>query len=117
MQGVAVLREQTRRFIADLPTEVTLSRSVASDDGAGGTVYGPPASLSPQTFKLTQQSESSATERRTSDGEVVRPTLRVVAEWDADIAIGDTFTWNGLPVEVVWITALPYEKLAEVAIR
>lgn len=117
MEGLGTLRAQTRHFINDLPTVVTFMRGSVTDDGAGGTTVANPVPVGPLTVKVTQQSESEAVERRNADGETVRPSLRLVAEWDADIAMGDTFAWNGLDCEVVWITALPYVKRCEVSAR
>ena len=116
MQGVEVLREQTKQFIAEDPTSVVLSRNTKAEDGAGGSTF-TPAPLPSQVVKVAQRSESSSVERRTESGEVVRPGITLVCEWDADIQRGDTFEWEGLNVEIVWVTALDYVKHGEGAAR
>lgn len=110
-----VMREQTAHFINDDPTELVLHRNAKVDDGAGGSST-TPTSLPPQTVKVSQQRESSQTERRNAAGEVVTPKIVLVMMWDADVQRDDTFEWDGLQCEVVWVTDLKYVKHAEVAI-
>jgi hypothetical protein len=117
MQGVEVLREQTEAFISENPTSLVLTRATPQDDGAGGTLPAYPTPLPAQTVRVVPQAPTSAVERRTVSGEVVKPELRVVGPYNFNVQMGDYFTWNGMRVEVVWITDFGYQKIAEVAVR
>jgi hypothetical protein len=116
-QGMRVLREQTEQFIGENPTSLVLTRSTRTEDGAGGWVNGAPTPLPAQRVRLVPQSASPGVERRTVSGEVVRPDLRIVGMPEFNVAVGDTFTWNTIRMEVVWVSDLGYEKIAEVAAR
>jgi hypothetical protein len=115
--GVRVLREQTRKFIAEDAVEVVLTRGTRTPDGAGGFTIANPAPLLPQTMKVIQIASAAAVERKSVGGEVVRPDIKLLAEWDADIQMGDTMEWNGLILEVVWMIKLDYEVTAEMGAR
>ncbi len=116
MQGTDVMRQQTQQFIKDNPTDLVITRRVRVSDGAGGFTT-TPTDLSPQEVRIVQQPANESIERRNSDGEVVRPVLKVLGRHDADFQMDDTFTWNGMRCEIVWVTVFPYEKVAEVAAR
>lgn len=116
MSEINTLRRQTNQYIAFNPTTVVLTREVRTEDGAGGYTTAGSTPLSPQVVRIIQQRESNATERRNRDGEVVRPSLVLLAAWDADVEVDDTFTWNGMRAEVVWVTDMGYEKSCEVAL-
>jgi hypothetical protein len=114
-EGNPVLREQTKHFIDDNPTDVVLKRSVWADDGAGGTTAGPPTNLTAQTVRLVPQ---SLTEARTISGEVVQIVYVMVAEHDADILPDDTFTHEGMKFAITIVQNVgDYEKRAEVRRR
>lgn len=115
--GTRVLREQTRKFIAESAYEVILTRGTRTDDGAGGFFIADPTPLGPQTVKVIQISSAAAVERKSVGGEVVRPDIKLLCEWDADIQMGDTMDWNGLVLEVVWMIRLDYEITAEMGAR
>lgn len=117
MEGTAVLKEQTEQFIGENPTDIVLTRRTKSPDGAGGSVLGPPTPLLTQRVRLVETVSSAAIERRTSAGEVIRPDYKMLMEWDADVLVGDTLTYNGLRMEVVWVVLMPYEKTAELTVR
>lgn len=116
MEGVGVLREQTERFIAENPSDIIFTRNTKVEDGMGGHTLDPHP-LDSQRVRIIQQVSAQATERRTVSGEMTTPDMKVLAAWDADLEMGDTFEWRDLPVEVIWIVELPYEKTAEVAVR
>lgn len=116
MEGIGVLREQTKRFIAENPIDIVFTRNVKTPDGAGGTTSAP-VSLEPQTVRVIQQASAQSSERRTVSGEMTTPDYKVLTEWDADIAMGDTFEWRNLDAEIVWIIDMPYERTAEIAVR
>lgn len=112
-----VLRRQTTSYIAANPESVSLVREVRLDDGAGGYMEGNPSTIAAQTVRIIQKSESEATERRNRDGEVVRPSVVLLAEWDANVQVGDEFVWEGMRAEVVYISDMKYELVCEVAAR
>lgn len=114
---VNVLRRQTAQYIKQNQTDVVLNRRMTTPDGAGGVIRLGDHFLNAQPMRIIQASESSIVERRTSDGETVRPDLNMLAMWDADIKEGDRFVWKGYNAEVVYITDLPYERTAEVSLR
>lgn len=116
MEGTNVLKEQTQQFILENPAEIVFTRNTPVSDGMGGFTTDP-TPLEPQTVRVIQTVSAQATERRTISGEVTTPDMKVLAEWDADIEVGDTFKWQTMDVEVVWVVVLPYEKTAEVARR
>lgn len=116
MAELLTQRRRTTAFIADNPTSLVLVRGTnREDDGAGGWTT-TPNSLPAQVLRVVQQKQGSGVERRNSAGEEVSPTITLVCEYDADVKRNDTFTWQGLKAEVVWVTDLRYVKHAEVAI-
>lgn len=120
MSELDQMRKQTKQYINFNPKTVTLTRPDKASDGAGGTL--PAATpLPPQVVRIIQQREGSGTERRNSDGEVVRPSLVLLAEWNADVKEDDFFDWNGMRAEVVYVQKLEtgggtYELSCEVAL-
>lgn len=114
---LAVLRKQTSQYILDNPTDIILQRATKVRDGAGGWRVTRAPLGSPQTFRIVQAAENEGVERRNSDGEVVRPTLNMLAVYNADLQEGDQFTYHGGTAEVVYITDMRYELVAEVAMR
>lgn len=116
MEGTTVLREQTKRFIDENPAEITFTRNTPTPDGAGGETDSA-LPLGKQVVRVIPQVSAQSTERRTVSGNMVTPDMKVLAEWDADLQRGDTFEWDDMPVEVIWVVVLPYEKTAEVAVR
>lgn len=117
MQGVDVLTEQTQRFIDDDPTDLVLTRSTKSDDGAGGSVLGSPTDLPAQTVRVVPQNRVIAVERRTVEGETVTPDYKVISMPDGDFQRGDIYTYGGIRFEIVWITPLSYELIIEAVAR
>lgn len=113
---IEVMRKQTRNYIRANSSQITLKRKTKVPDGAGGHTY-TDTPLPPQTMRVIQQNLSEAVERRNVAGEVVRPTVVVMAEWNADMRKGDTFPWEGMTAEIVWVTNLNYELLGEVSVR
>lgn len=111
---INVLRRQTYHYINQNPTDVVLLRTVEVDDGAGGRLPSSETAINSQLVRIIQANESEATERVNQDGKTVRPTLNMLMKWDADVMRGDRFTWRGMRCEVVYITDMGYEKVAEV---
>lgn len=113
---MGVLREQTEFFIDQNPIDLVLSRITKVDDGAGGTTEDS-VPLDAQKMRLVKPAPSTSVERRTVGGEMVFPTLSVVAQFDADMQRGDTFKYQGLTMEIVWVNDMGYEKIGEAAPR
>jgi hypothetical protein len=114
MEGVAVLTEQTERFIAENPSDIAFTRHTNVNDGAGGHTT-TTNDLSAQTVRVVQASPTRTSPSiRNTEGEVTQPDANLICMPDTDVQIGDTFQWNGLSMKVVWIILLPYEKVAEV---
>lgn len=116
MEPQTAKERQTQRFINERPTDIEFIRGTRREDGAGGYIVTDPAPLDPQTVRVVQQRSGSTVERRNSDGETVTPAITLVCMPGTDVVRGDTFTWQDLGAEVVWITDLGYVKHAEVAI-
>ena len=124
IKGLSVMRKQTHAYIMAAPTPVVLRRMTKVDDGAGGFTK-TPSNQPEQVVRIIRQDESEATERRNRYGEVVRPQLVMMMEWDGNVQLGDQFDYDPRGVEdpqahlaeVVWITDMNYELLCEVAIR
>lgn len=115
-QELAVLRRQTLHYIKSNPSEVIFTRMTKTPDGAGGSSI-EPAPQTPQTVRIIQQQQYKDVERRNAAGEVVRPNMTVLAAHDANMLRGDTFVWEGLVMEVVWVTDMKYELVGEVATK
>lgn len=115
-QGMAVLREQTEQFIDQNPSMVTLTRYTKVADGAGGT-RSTPTVLPPQKVRAITNRSAVSAERRTIGGVTVHPEVTLQCLWDANIERGDTFMVENVMMEVVWVSRLGYEKLAEVTTR
>lgn len=114
---LALQRRITKAFIAADSLEVVLLRRTATDDGAGGTVYGPPAALSPQVMRLIPLG-SIVNEQTTADGRQVTPTYALLGEHTADVQRWDQFEVDGHTYEVVMLQQnSQYEVKAEVAYR
>lgn len=115
-QEMRVLRKQTHGYIRANPSSVVFTRYTREDDGAGGTRKTAPNALAPQVVRIIQAQEAKTVERVNADGTVVRPTLNVMAEYNANIEKGDTFTWDGRKAEVVYVQDMGYELIAEVSV-
>lgn len=117
MEGLRTQIRQTQRFINENPSTIVFSRNERTPDGAGGFIDSDgPEPLDPQVVRVVQQRRAVEVERRNSSGEMVNPTITLVCMPDLNVMRGDTFKWQDLPAEVVWITDLGYVKHAEVAI-
>lgn len=115
-QGMRYLREQTRKFIGENPVDIVLTRYTKVNDGAGGTRT-TNEDLPAQRMRVIAQRSAVAIERRTIGGVTVTPDLVLQGMPETDVVRGDTFTYNGVLMEVVWVHVFGYEKLAEVTIR
>ena len=112
----AELRAQCRVSLAFIEADaryVTLMRSPRTDDGAGGTVVGEPAPLSPQKLRLLPQ-EDGATARTTAEGETATPEYMLMGPWNANMQRFDEFELDGVRYQIVYIDDRKYELKAEV---
>lgn len=109
-----VLRKQTHRFIAENPEDVTLRRNATrTGDGAGGWTTTPGTPIPPQRVRLVIQGGNVAS--RNLDGEEVSPAYVMLAEYDADVEIGDVFTLAGRDYKIHFVREdRDYEVWAEV---
>lgn len=109
----------TQMFIDERPIELALVRSTKVSDGEGGWTKTSPTTLSPQRVrKVAQGRIADTTQRMTSDGALVIPTAVLIAMPDFDVQRYDTFTLDGIPHEVLWVTRLPEWRVqAEVVER
>ena len=114
---LAVQRLLTKAFLDADYMVVTLYRSSVTDDGAGGTVTGPPAPLPPQRLRLIPLGDG-AQERMTTNGTSVTPSYMLLGLYDADMQRGDEFTVGGRRYQIVFLNEnQQYEKKGEVAYR
>jgi len=116
MQGLAVLRRQTKTFIDENPTAIVFTRSTRESDGAGGKRRAVSTPLSPQSVRVVEQNTVVDAHTRNVGGEMLRPNIKIVAAHDDDIIPGDTFMWGTEQVQVTWIWDRKYELLCEVGI-
>jgi len=109
----------TQMFIDERPVMITFTRSSKTADGQGGWTKTGPTPLSPQQCrKVAQGRIADTTQRMTSDGALVIPTSVLIAMPDFDVQRYDTFLYDGLPHEVLWVTRLPEWRVqAEVVER
>lgn len=111
---LAVQRRLTKAFIEADVLPVVLLRSTFVPDGAGGEVKGDPLPLQPQRMRLIPLGDG-AQERFNANGTEVRPTYKLLGNYDADMERWDEFVLNGERYEVVFISQnRQYEVKGEV---
>lgn len=96
---LAVQRRVTTAFIRSDAQQITLYRTARLDDGAGGFEMASPAPLSAQTMRYIPGIDAP-TRETVADGRRQDPEGFLLAQWDADMQVGDTFTMNGARYEV-----------------
>lgn len=94
-------RDRVRIVIRRNPVTVQLVRQTLVPDGAGGKRKGAPITLPPQTFRIYTDQARITTEERGETTIVDRAKLRLLAEYNADIADGDTFVHDGIKYVVM----------------
>lgn len=98
----------TERFIDANASAIIIHRPVRVSDGAGGWEDSYEEVLAPQTMRLVgSYLQSAQASRITSDGRVVVPEFLLIALPFADIAVGDTFTFEDKVHEVVFVSNHP----------
>ena len=114
---LAIQRQLTAAFIKADAISVVLNRPSWADDGAGGSVQGPPAPLPAQEMRLIPLADG-AQERFMPSGEAVTPVYALLGHYTADISRWDQVTIQGRRYEVVFINEnQQYEVKAEVVYR
>ena len=98
MQGSAVLRRQTRQFIAENPTNIMITRTPQVPDGSGGVTSGDPESVGPVTVRIIEG--GFPTGARSLQGEVETPDFVLIGEYQANIKDGDIFQYGDYTLEV-----------------
>lgn len=110
-------RDITAAYIAADADTVTPHRASRTPDGAGGWTTTPATPQQPVQVRLQPAGSrvGGPLERTTPDGRVVLPTMEIVAAHDADLQVGDTFTWSGREFEIIWLSPdTEYETFGEV---
>lgn len=116
---LALLRLNTKRFIAADARSIVLTRTPLVPNGTGGTRPGAVVPVAAQTLRLLPQAASTATERRLPDGSLVVPTWVLLGEYTADLKRGDTFPLpDGTTGEIVYVhEKKAYQVKGEVVAR
>lgn len=109
-----VNRKQTAAFIAEDPVRLTLTHpATRTPDGAGGYTTTPGGPADPQDFRLIIQGGNVAS--RNIDGAQIKPAYVMIGKHDADVKIGDTFTFNNRNYEIKYVREnRDYETWSEV---
>lgn len=114
-----VQKANTNAFIAVDPVDISLTRQPRTANGAGGYRLGAPAAVASQRFRLVRQGNKGETGERTLlDGTVVQVTHHLIGKFDADVQVGDRFSFEERNYEVVQVHSVGgYEVKAEVTTR
>ena len=109
----------TQMFIDERPIMLAFLRTVKTSDGQGGWTKTNPTPVSPQRVrKVAQGRVSDLTQRVGIDGALVVPTAVLIGMPDLDVQRYDTFIFEGINHEVLWVTRLPeWRTSAEVVER
>lgn len=113
-------RRLTKRFIDQSPVTLFLIPRVKEKKPAGGYVWVEQAPRPPQVMTIIEQTGLSGQPRPqvTIDGVDRELEFELLAEWDASIQQGDTFTHQGRDWEVVGLYYdNGYERRAMVSAR
>lgn len=111
----ATQRELTHAFIMADPLEITLTPRTRTRTDAGGWVWADDAPRAAQSVKVVTLGDD-AHPIVTLDGVERRSEFMLLCEYDAEVAVGDTFTARGSEWQVIGIMpALPYEVRVLVA--
>lgn len=98
----------TQMFIDANANQFVLTRPTKVSDGAGGWQRSGQTVLDAQTMRLVGSSlQSAEASVVTADGQTVVPQFALVALPSADMAVGDTFTFEGATHEIVFVSTHP----------
>lgn len=99
-------RQQVQEFIAAEPAVIALNRKPRVSTAAGGYTEGDETTLDPQQFRLVpfkRRLTHGAASGSGGEGRVASLPYVLVGAHDADVQIGDYFSYNGLDYEVLSI--------------
>ena len=115
-QYFAVQRGLTHAYITEQPVELDLTPHVRVRTTAGGFTTSAGAPRGAQTFRLIEGSSVVVTDPvKTETGWMRSRDWQLMCEWDALIAIGDTFIYDGRTWTVLnLMPANGYERRAVV---
>lgn len=111
--NTVVMKEATEFFIDYRQEDVVLNRPTMTPDGMGGILQTSPSALSPQPMRLVpaRSITEQAPVRITVEGQRVIPNWYLVGMPDANIRVADTATVRGHKLEVVYVSAIPLERV------
>lgn len=109
-------RRQTRAYIRSDTTSIVLSRSSRTKTGTGG-FRDTKDDLPPQNFKLLWASLGQQFVTPVTGGQAKVLQDQLMAVWDADIKVGDTFTYDDEQYEVAEISKTEYRIIATLTSR
>ncbi|HHY47098.1 MAG TPA: hypothetical protein GX506_07360 [Firmicutes bacterium] len=90
----AIARRNVEKQIARNPTDIWIKRIVEMGDGAGGTIQ-QEITLPVQIVRIFLSSLGQTREIATEAVQMQVQRWGMLARWDADIQVGDTFTAQG----------------------
>lgn len=107
MTVLDIQKRLTKAFIDTAPVSLTLTPRNLVSDGEGGKRQVPGTPRTAQTFMLSEPSDSGARlPVATSDGEQLTIDFMLLGEFDAVIAEGDVFVYNGYEYKIE--TIMPF---------
>lgn len=117
---LAVQRQATTAFIQADVTSVILNRADLLPNGAGGKIRSAGEPRDPLTCRLIPVGVAygGAEVHEMLDGQTVQVHYHLLADWDADVEVGDWFFRDGHKHEILWVRVVgDYEKKAGVTDR
>jgi hypothetical protein len=105
-----IQRKNTLAFIASAPVTVQLTRvPVERNEDNGGLRHLPPVTIPEQTFRILhappRRRRKENQPPNLSMGEIPFAKDNLMCRWDADVLVGDTFTWKGVEYSITYVFA------------
>lgn len=116
-----IQRKNTLAFIASAPVTVELVRvPVERNEDNGGLRRLEPITLEAQTFRILhappRRRRKENQPPNASMGEIPFAKDNLMGRWDADVLLGDQFTWQGVEYTITYVFAdTTYETIANLA--
>ena len=106
----AVQRQLTSAYIAENPVQVVLTPRVRAKTTSGGYAWVDQTPRASQTVRLIEYTTVAGARgsSRVSEGQVNDHSWQMMMEWDASVAVNDTFTYDGHEWDVTDL--LPYDR-------
>lgn len=95
-QNIELHRRHTKMFIDNDPTTITLSGVTKQSDGAGGFTSIADSPKDPITVKMIWPGGTTSGVIQNLDGQDIQCDLVLVAEFGADIQVGDFWVSEGV---------------------